>query len=147
MCEMASALINPRTLDVKVWDLTGHSKTREALGLPDDAYAPDRWREMHYLPDGRVTCRVLDIDSHTAAECEASVLARWPTFWAFFSWACERLPDGYWDGEYLYLDSVTSLDGVTLPAGLTELSLRGTYYTGADLSALLDTSKTGEPHV
>ena len=89
MCRFASAIYQPRTLEVRVWDLNSHSATLDALGLKDDN-APAAWREMHYLPDGTVTCAALDSDPVTAPQARAAILARWPSFAEFAVWACAR---------------------------------------------------------
>ena len=76
---------NPDTGDIKVSDLTSHSRTAEALGLDDKV-----WREGHYLPNGSVKCRVLDTDRKTSKECEDRLLSKWPTFIEFWEMCIEK---------------------------------------------------------
>ncbi|MDD4888894.1 MAG: hypothetical protein PHU85_03110 [Phycisphaerae bacterium] len=117
MCQMASGFINPATFEVKVHDLASHADTATALGLATDGPEPNRWREMHYTPDGEIVCRVLEMDKHTAAECVESVRARWPRFVDFLNWALARTSPTTLD-----LDSMVDASDVALPAGLTWLS-------------------------
>ena len=125
MCRMASGFINPRTMEIKVWDLTSHSETLSHLSLSDRPER-DQWREMHYLPDGSVEARVLALDTHTASECEADIKARFPTFMEFLNWAISQRTDEH--GCYsdsLYLNSLTNAEGLKLPKSIGEwLDLR-----------------------
>jgi len=49
MCEFASFFYNPKTGEIKVWDLTSHGNTEKALGLDLSV-----WGEGHYRPDGDI---------------------------------------------------------------------------------------------
>lgn len=109
MCQMASFIFHPRTLEVKTFDLTSHSETYDHFVLADTP-GPDGWREGHYLQDGTIECRVLDVDRHSAAECCESVRKRWPTFVAFFNAHCPERVDGLLD-----LSELTSAKGLTPP--------------------------------
>ena len=120
MCKMASGFINPKTMAVKVAVLDSHHETAEKLGLKDTD-RPNDWREMHYTPEGEVECRVLPQDSATAEECQAMVLATWPTFADFFSWAVGQ--GAGIEGTALYLGSLASADGLTIPEGVKMLYL------------------------
>ena len=131
MCQCASGFINPKTFEVRVRDLGSHSNTARALGLTDDI-APDGWREMHYLPNGRIACRVLLQDSHTTNECIAAVLARWPRFVDFLTCAWPQCLVGDTYPGSLYLDGLTSAEGLTLPQ-----SIGGALYLRASVRAEL----------
>ena len=81
----------------------------------DDGDRPNGWREGHYLPCGTIQCRTLDFDKLSGLECEAILKARWPTFAAFFAWALKKTDqEKVWNGS-LYLGSLTSAAGLTLP--------------------------------
>ena len=131
MCQFASFIFNPRTLEVKIYDLGSHAKTFDHFGLVDGAEA-DCWREGHYRPDGTISCCCLDIDTHLASECEAILRKKWPTFINFFNSSRELenyrgsldlsgltsaegliLPKRV--GGWLDLSGLTSADGLTLP--------------------------------
>ena len=118
MCKMASGFINPKTMAVKVAVLDSHHLTAKKLGLADTD-RPNGWREMHYTQDGEVECRVLPQDSSTAEQCRAKVLATWPTFADFFNWAVGQGAGA----ETLFLYSLTSAEGLTIPEGVSELYL------------------------
>ena len=136
MCQFASGFINPKTFKVRVWDLDSHGETMEHLKLKD-GNRPDGWREMHYLPDGDVSCQVLEIDRHSAKECEEAVRKRWPRFVDFFNWALPQTR-GYTEGTYggwLYLRGC-DLKGVKLPQ-----TVGGSLYlSGCTNTDKLDTS-------
>ena len=110
MCRLASFVFKAvKSCPVKVWDISGHSETLSHFKL-DDGTAPGGWREGHYLPDGTLECRVLDVDRITAAEAEASVRERWPDFMSFLNWALTQpLPDN------LNLSGLKSADSLKLP--------------------------------
>ena len=110
MCQFASFIFNPRTLEVKIYDLGSHAKTFDHFGLVDGAEA-DCWREGHYRPDGTISCCCLDIDTHLASECEAILRKKWPTFINFFN--SSRELENYRGS--LDLRSLTSAEGLTLP--------------------------------
>ena len=129
MCELASGFINPATFEVKVADLQSHSNTAEQLGL-HDTDARDDWREMHYTPNGAVVCRLLPDDSHTAKECRDEVLARWPTFVSFLSWAARRGATC----EEVWLNALTDAEHLVLPESVKEVWLNA--LTGAEKAAL-----------
>ena len=118
MCRFASAVINPKTLDVRVSDLTSHSNTLATLGLAD-SNKPNGWREMHYLPSGEVAVHCLEFDDGSLADCVAAVKSRWPTFVAFTSWAIPKCCDenGHYGGG-LDLGGLTSAEGLTLPQSI-----------------------------
>jgi len=122
MCRFASAVFNPKTMEVRVADLSSHSETYKKLGLADGP-KPNQWREMHYTSDGEVECRVLDVDSRTAPECVEAITARWPSFVQFISWAINN-PESV--GGYLDLGGLTSAEGLKLPESVGGgLYLRG----------------------
>ena len=110
MCQFASFIFNPRTLEVKIYDLGSHAKTFDHFGLVDGAEA-DCWREGHYRPDGTISCCCLDIDTHLASECEAILRKKWPTFINFFN--SSRELENYRGS--LDLRSLTSAEGLILP--------------------------------
>jgi hypothetical protein len=92
MCEYISAFHHPVTGEILVADLRSHAKTEQKLELnPAGPY-----REMHYLPDGVIDCRLSqdDLDAGlTPRMCAAHVKAQWPTFAEFEAWA--RKTAGY----------------------------------------------------
>ena len=53
MCEFISFFHRPDNGDIAVSDLESHGNTEEKLGLNKKL-----WCEGHYLPDGKVVCRV-----------------------------------------------------------------------------------------
>ena len=110
MCQFASGFWRPRDFAVRIADLNSHSDTARLLDLTDGD-KPDDWREFHYLPAGELRCRGLDIDTHTAAEGEAALRARWPTIGKFLTWAFEQ--DSYVPGDIWLYDLTSAAD---LPA-------------------------------
>ena len=84
MCKTASFIMNPKTKDIKVWDLCGHSETYEHYGLSDDE-KPNGYRECHYTPAGEIECRMLDIDSITSEEAAEYIKEKYPSFKEFFN--------------------------------------------------------------
>ena len=93
MCRFVSGLFRPDTMEVMVADLNSHSETQKALGLPpgSDGSRPGSWREFHWIPgQARPECRVLEGDEHTAEECSSAMVARWPRFTDFLSWALSQ---------------------------------------------------------
>ena len=136
MCQFASGLFRPDTMEVRVADLSSHSETQRQLGLSpeSDGTRPDGWREFHYTPAGQIQCRVLDGDSHTAHECESAIRARWPEFNGFLRWALANCPNPYPGSLDLRRCALT---GVTLPDVGGWLYLRGCDLTGVDIPARL----------
>ena len=90
MCQFASFIFKPDTMEVRIADLNHHAQTYERLGLKDGP-EPDGWREGHYMPSGEIQCRVIDGDSVTATHAVEIVRAQWSTFPKFFEWAVSEL--------------------------------------------------------
>ena len=93
MCEFASFFHNPKTGEIKVWDLMSHGNTEEKLKLDLNV-----WREGHYKPSGEVVCRVTEEDekkSYTEKYCTEMLKQKLPTFNAFLKYALLRLPKKY----------------------------------------------------
>jgi hypothetical protein len=123
MCKMASFWHNPINGDVAVYDLCGHSETKEHLKLNENL-----WREGHYLPSGEIECRVTDVDRITMADCNERLRNRFPTFKEFLSWALTQSVSGS-----LYLNGC-DLKGITLPQSVGgSLDLRGCDLKGITL--------------
>ena len=116
MCQFASFLFKPDTMVVKVYDVTSHHATADHFNL-DVGKKPNRWREGHYLPNGEVACRVLDVDDFACAECRSAILSRWPTFAAFSVWAHARAVIA---SENIYVRGC-DLKGVKLPESVAVL--------------------------
>ena len=132
MCKMASFKFKP----------TGAVALRVSGSLDshhnipgDDGSKPNDWREGHYLHDGTIECRVLDVDELTGNECADKIRKQWPTFTEFFAWAIEEANDGLTVGGSLDLYGCTGL--TALPDGLT---VSGYLYLGGctGLTALPD---------
>ena len=135
MCRLASFLFQPRTMEVRVADLNSHERTHDILGLRDDG-SPSAWREGHYLPDGTVSCAVLDQDPVMAEQAASVITARWPTFERFFAWACLTATHINASGctsltsieapvaTWLYASGCTALTSIEAPAAQT-LDVRG----------------------
>jgi hypothetical protein len=117
---MASFLHNPKTGEIRVWDLNSHSETEKHFG----GQSP-QWREGHYLPTGEAECRVVAEDRITMKECNARFLARFPTFWDFFNWALKE--SGHIEKcGYLDLGGLTALPkDVVFPEKCGYLDLGG----------------------
>lgn len=113
MCKLISYFTNPASEQVRVLKLDDHSGTAKELGLRDTE-KPNGWREGHYLPDGEVECRTLDVDKRTSSELVASVKARWPRFVDFLSWCLEN---GAEVPEAMDLNGLKSAKHLVLPEG------------------------------
>ena len=114
MCKMASFKFRP----AGAVELRVAGSLDEHHNIPgDDGSKPSNWREGHYLPDGTIECRVLDVDKLTADECADKIRKRWPTFTEFFAWAIEEANDGLTVSGYFDLSGCTGL--TALPDGLT----------------------------
>jgi len=154
MCQFASGIMNPKTLEVKVYDITSHSATYKHFRLKD-LPKPNSWREFHYLPDNTIECRVNELDDLTKEQANSYIKSKWPTFldfWKEFKGKCIisdalRLNElasakgfdlsGCNIGGYLCLDGLTSAKGLDLTGCNIGggLSLNGlTSAKGLDLS-------------
>ena len=107
MCKMAS-FIWRRTeedgLQVKVWKLDGHAKTYKHFDLSKK----QGWMEGHYLPRGKIACRILEGADKVAEEI---LREKYPTFNNFLKWCLTQEIDLT---SSLYL-SGCDLKGVKLP--------------------------------
>ena len=104
MCEFASGIMNPKTLEVKVYDVTSHSVTYRHFNL-QDLPKPNSWREFHYLPDNTIECRVNELDDITKEQANSYIKSKWPTFldfWKEFKGKC-------------IISDVLDLNGLTQP--------------------------------
>jgi len=119
MCQFASGFFNPKSMVVKVHDLSSHSDTQKVLKLGDGP-EPNGWREFHYLPTGEIECRALPVDDKTSAQCAEELRERWPTFVDFFNWSMKQVCEDGKYGGWLELDlrSLTSAEGLTLPSSI-----------------------------
>ena len=109
MCELVSGWINAKTLAVECRDLTSHSGTQKLMGWNSDEIA--NWREWEWTEMGLVV-RVPPDDAHEAAWYASEIESRFKSRAVALSWCISRVND---TGGGLYLSSVTSLGGVTLP--------------------------------
>ena len=114
MCQLISFFHNPNTGAIKVWDLTGHSETQEHLKLDDT-----KWREGHYMPNGKIECRVLDTDKYTEGYCNERLKEKYPTFKSFLQWCLGQSIGGLLDLRGC------DLKGIKLPE-----SIGGSLYLG-----------------
>jgi len=117
MCQFASGFFNPKSMVVKVHDLSSHSDTQKVLKLGDGP-EPNGWREFHYLPTGEIECRALPVDDKTSAQCAEELRERWPTFVDFFNWSMKQVCEDGKYGGWLDLSSLTSAEGLTLPSSI-----------------------------
>ena len=112
MCRLASFFHNPKTGDIAVFDLVHHETTATELKLNQKI-----WREGHYLPNGKIECRVIDDDHITMDECNERLRSRFPTFKDFFNWAIiESKSNLEFNGDLDLLGC--DLKGLTLPQSI-----------------------------
>ena len=112
MCKFASAIISHKTGKVKVADLTSHSNTYEYFKLTDTPRS--EWREMHYLPTGKIECRTIKGDKLSSDQLENYVHTGWPTFHDFVAWAMTEVSVKINPNNFIVADHA-------LPAGLTTI--------------------------
>jgi hypothetical protein len=117
---MASFFHNPMTGEILIYDLNSHSNTEKHLKL--NPKGP--FREGHYLPSGKVECRVVEGEDLVSQEtCNKLLKSRFPTFLSFFRWAVAnggKIIDGK-----LNLNGLKEIDkeGLEIPESVTDLSL------------------------
>ena len=127
MSKVMSFIMHPKTFDIKVWDISGHSETMEHFGV-EDTDKPDSWREAHYLISDEIECRFLDIDSSTPEQGESYIRSKWPKFKDFFNDHCPK--NISCDLDLRGCD----LKGITLPESIGGwLNLRGCDLKGITL--------------
>jgi len=132
--------MNPKTLEVKVYDITSHRVTFEHFNL-QDLPKPNSWREFHYLPDNTIECRANELDDLTKEQANSYIKSKWPTFidfWKEFKGKCII-------SDALDLYGLTSAEGLDLSGcniggalcldGLT--SAKGLDLTGCDIGRSL----------
>lgn len=108
------------TGEILVSDLCSHGNTETALKI--DPSGP--YREGHYLPDGKIECRVVTDDGVSSDTCNKLLKARFPRFIDFYNWCMKQ--DGV-DIEWLDLNSLTALpEGFRFPDGVKWLYLNHT---------------------
>jgi hypothetical protein len=115
MCEFISFLHRPDNGDIAVWDLNSHSNTQYKLNLHEPL-----WCEGHYLPDGEIVCRIHDKCGASCDECVERLRNKFPSFLSFLNWCFSQNIDKI---KSLYLSSLTSAQGLTLPQGIKTLYL------------------------
>ena len=115
MCKFISFLHRPDNGDIAVWDLNSHSNTQNKLNLREPL-----WCEGHYLPDGEIVCRVHDMSRAACDECGERLRNKFPSFGSFANWCFSQNIKMI---KCLYLGSLTSAKGLTLPQGIETLDL------------------------
>ena len=116
MCRFISFWHNPLNGDIAVNDLNSHSNTLDNLKLTNGI-----WREGHYLPDGTIECRVEGKDRISMIDCNERLKQKYPTFIDFANYAFSQPSVNI--GTSLYLSSLTSAEGLVIPAEVTYLYL------------------------
>jgi hypothetical protein len=106
---------------VAVYNLESHGDTEKHLNLNNKV-----WCEGHYLPSGKVICRVNDEARTTQQECEDRLLNRFPTFISFLNWCLKETKQEESYSGSLSLDGLTSAKELVLPKTIGgSLSLNG----------------------
>jgi hypothetical protein len=114
VCKYASFFHNPHNNQVCVKVLDSHGETEKELNLNLKV-----WREGHYTPEGEVELRLTEDDRVDPVEYETAFRNRFPTFNSFIRWANTQ------DArvEVLYLNNLTSVEGLDLPKSVKWLYL------------------------